>query len=106
MADELENNQEYTYKAYTYNPSDSTYKVTGGSTNPWRDREQIKQINTDLQVQANYTNTFGKHTIGATLVAERINNHYTRNWLHASPQSNYLPLVTFAITDQYQDADQ
>lgn len=109
MADEIENNQEYTYKAYTYIPAtDSTaedYKVTGGSTNPWRDREQIKQINTTLQVQASYNNTFGEHTIGATVVAERLNNHYTRNWLHASPQSNFLPLVSFAIMDQYQDAD-
>ena len=105
MADELENNQEYTYKAYTYIDSNDTYKATGGSSNPWRDREQIKQINTDIQVQANYVNTFGKHSVGATLVAERIKNHYLRNWLHASPQSNFLPLVTFPIMDQYQDAD-
>ncbi len=104
MADELENNQEYTYKAYTY--KDSQYVVTGGSTNPWRDREQIKQINTDVQVQGSYNNTFGKNTISATLVSERIQQHYTRNWLHASPQSNDLPLVYFNITDQYQDADQ
>jgi len=106
MADELENNQEYTYKAYTYNPSDSTYKVTGGSTNPWRDREQIKQINSDLQLQANYNNNFGQSTVGATVVAERIQNHYLRNWLHASPQSNFLPLLSYPIIDQYQDADQ
>jgi TonB-linked SusC/RagA family outer membrane protein len=110
FADELENNQEYTYVAYTYIPAtDSTaedYKPTGGSTNPWRDREQIKHINTDLQVQANYNNTFGEHTIGATFVAERIKNHYLRNWLHASPQSNNLPLVYYNIMDQYQDADQ
>ncbi len=110
FADELENNQEYTYVAYTYIPAtDSTgedYKPTGGSTNPWRDREQIKNINTDVQVQANYNNTFGKHTIGATFVAERIKNHYLRNWLHASPQSNNLPLVYYNIMDQYQDADQ
>ena len=105
MADELENNQEYTYKAYTYIDSNKTYKATGGSTNPWRDREQIKQINSDLQLQVNYNNTFGRHTFGGTVVAERINNHYLRNWLHASPQSNFLPLVSYAITDQYQDAD-
>jgi len=110
FADELENNQEYTYTAYTYIPAtDSTaedYKPTGGSTNPWRDREQIKHINTDIQVQLNYNNTFGEHTIGATVVAERIKNHYLRNWLHASPQSNNLPLVYYNITDQYQDLDQ
>ncbi len=110
MADELENNQEFTYVAYTYIPgTDSTqeqYKPTGGSTNPWRDREQIKQINTDIQLQASYNNTFGKNSISATVVSERIQNHYLRNWLHASPQSNGLPLVYINITDQYQDADQ
>jgi TonB-linked SusC/RagA family outer membrane protein len=110
FADELENNQEYTYVAYTYIPAtDSTaedYKPTGGSTNPWRDREQIKHINTDIQLQANYNNTFGQNTVGATFVAERIKNHYLRNWLHASPQSNNLPLVYYNIMDQYQDADQ
>jgi TonB-linked SusC/RagA family outer membrane protein len=109
LADELENNQEYTYKAYTYIPAtDSTeenYKVTGGSTNPWRDREQIKHINTTLQVQANYNNNFGKSSVGATLVAERIKEHYLRNWLHANPQSNFLPLVTYPIVDQYTDED-
>lgn len=110
FADELENNQEYTYVAYTYTPAtDSTaeqYKPTGGSTNPWRDREQIKHINTDIQVQGSYNNTFGENTISATLVAERIKNHYLRNWLHASPQSNNLPLVYYNIMDQYQDLDQ
>lgn len=105
LADELENNQEYTYKAYTYSPSDSTYKVTGGSTNPWRDREQIKHINTTLQVQANYNNNFGKSSVAATVVAERIQEHYLRNWLHANPQSNFLPLVTYPIVDQYTDED-
>ena len=110
IADELENNQEYTYVAYTYVPAtdstDENYKPTGGSTNPWSDREQIKHINTDIQLQANYNNTFGEHTIGATVVAERIKNHYLRNWLHASPHSNNLPLVYYNIMDQYQDADQ
>lgn len=109
MADLLSNNQEYTYDAYTYIPgTDSTseeYRRTGGATNPWRDREQIKQINTTLQAQASYNNTFGQHTIGATLVAERLKNHFRRNWLHASPQSNALPLVYFNIMDRYEDAD-
>lgn len=60
FADYLENNQEYTYNAFTYNPDTKNYDITGGSTNPWRDREQIKQINTNAQLQVNYNNTFGK----------------------------------------------
>jgi TonB-linked SusC/RagA family outer membrane protein len=110
FADNLENNQEYTYKAYTYIPASGTtpeeYRATGGSTNPWRDREQIKQINTNVQAQVNYNNKFGDHSIGATVVAERINNHYRRNWIHASPISNNLPLIYFPTMDQYQDVDE
>ncbi|MHA4810067.1 SusC/RagA family TonB-linked outer membrane protein [Flavitalea flava] len=103
FADYLENNQEYTYNAYTYHPDTKTYQITGGSTNPWRDREQIKNVNTTQQLQLNYNNTFGLHTIGATVVAERINIDNRRNWLHASPISNNLPLIYFPIMDQYQD---
>lgn len=109
IADMLLNNQEYTYKAYTYIPAAGTtpeeYRATGGSTNPWRERDQRKQINTTIQGQANYNNTFGEHTIGATLVAERLENHYRRNWLHASPISNNLPLIYFPTMDQYTDED-
>jgi TonB-linked SusC/RagA family outer membrane protein len=103
VEDFLSNNQEYTYNAYTYRPETKTYEVTGGSTNPWRDREQVKQINTNAQVQVNYNNTFGDHTVGATFVSERIKNNRTRNWLHASPISNQLPLIYFPTMDQYQD---
>jgi len=105
VSDYLENNQEYTYNAYTYNPDTKNYDITGGSTNPWRDREQIKQINTNTQVQVNYNNTFGENTVAATVVAERIKNHYTRNWLHASPISNALPLIYFPTVDRYEDND-
>lgn len=106
FADNLLNNQEYTYKAYTYNPGDSTYKVTGGATNPWRERGQTKNINTTLQAQLNYNASFGKSTVAATVVAERLKLHYLYNWLHANPQSNFLPLVSYPIIDQYQDVDQ
>jgi len=109
IADNYENNQEYTYKAYTYVPATETtpeeYKVTGGSTNPWRDRNQVKQVNTTAQVQLSYNNTFGEHTVGATLVSERIELHRKRNWIHASPISNSLPLIYFPTMDQYVDED-
>lgn len=106
FADELLNNQEYTYKAYTYHPSDSSYEVTGGATNPWRERGQTKNINTTLQLQAAYNKNFGDNSISATVVAERLQLHHLYNWLHANPQSNYLPLVSYPIIDQYNDVDQ
>ncbi len=105
LADRLLNNQEYTYEAYTYSPATDTYDVTGGSTNPWREREQRKEFATTSQFQLNYANTFGKHAVGATAVAERLTNRHLRNWLHGNPISNNLPLIYFPIIDRYDDSD-
>ncbi|MEJ7768379.1 MAG: SusC/RagA family TonB-linked outer membrane protein, partial [Chitinophagaceae bacterium] len=105
IADLLYNNQEYTYKTYTYRPATGAYDQTGGSTNPWREREQVKQINVTTQAQLNYNNTFGEHTIGATVVNERIKQQRRRNWIHSVPSSNALPLIYFNTADQYQDSD-
>ncbi|MDB5127797.1 TonB-dependent receptor [Mucilaginibacter sp.] len=105
VEDYLLNNQEYTYNAYTYRPATDTYDVTGGSTNPWREREQVKEFNKTTQLQLNYNNTFGKHTVAGTVVAERIELQHLRNWIHASPISNNLPLIYFPTADQYQDRD-
>jgi TonB-linked SusC/RagA family outer membrane protein len=105
LADYLLNNHEYTYTTYTYNPVDDTYKPTGGSTNPWREREQTKQINITQQLKLNYSHSFGLHTVGALLVNERIKNQRLRNWIHAVPSTNALPLIYFSTADTYQDSD-
>jgi TonB-linked SusC/RagA family outer membrane protein len=105
LADHLLNNHEYTYSTYTYNPADDTYRATGGSTNPWREREQIKQINTTSQIQLNYSRTFGAHSVSATFVNERIRNQRLRNWIHSVPVINDLPLIYFSTTDTYDDSD-
>jgi hypothetical protein len=88
-----------------YDPATETYNPSGGSSNPWREREQIKQINTTAQGQLNYNKKFGKHAIGATLVAERLTTRRQRNWLHANPVSNNLPLIYFPTIDRYEDSD-
>lgn len=106
IADLLYNNQEYTYKTYTYRPATDKYDQTGGSTNPWREREQIKQINVTTQAQLNYNNTFGEHTVGATVVNERISQQRRRNWIHSVPSSNALPLIYFNTADRYEDSDE
>ena len=105
IADFLYNNHEYTYDTYTYSPTDKSYTRTGGSINPWREREQIKQINVSTQGQVNYNNKFGNHSIGATFVAERIKNQRLRNWIHSVPTTNVSSLIYFATADQYQDSD-
>lgn len=105
LADYLLNNHEYTYNGFKYDPATEAYNPSGGSSNPWREREQIKQINTTAQGQLNYNKNFGKHTIGATVVAERLASRRQRNWLHANPVSNNLPLVYFPTIDRYEDSD-
>lgn len=102
---QLLNNQEYTYNVYTYNQSDSTYKVTGGSSNPWRERTQETIISTTTQLQASYNRTFGKHSIDVTFVNERIKRRDQSNWVHAVPTTNALPLIYFATMDTYNDGD-
>ncbi|MCS3736668.1 SusC/RagA family TonB-linked outer membrane protein [Mucilaginibacter dorajii] len=105
IADELLNNHEYTYNAYTYNQTTKNYDITHAVTNPWREREQRKELNTTTQFQLSYNNTFGKSTVGGTFVAERTHLEHLRNWLHASPISNNLPLIYLPTVDTYQDSD-
>jgi TonB-linked SusC/RagA family outer membrane protein len=102
-ADRLLNNFEYTFKAYTYRPATDTYEVTGGSSNPYRQRIQAKVFNTTTQALLNYTNTFGKSTIGGTLVAERLTIKNLSATVHSIPVSNNLPLIYFPTSDSYDD---
>lgn len=104
LADYMLNNHEYTYSTYTYNRIDQTYTATGGSTNPWREREQSKVINTTQQVKLNYNRTFGLHTVGATFVNERIKSQRLRNWIHSVPSTNVLTLIYFNTADTYNDS--
>jgi TonB-linked SusC/RagA family outer membrane protein len=105
LADYVLNNHEYTYNTYTYRPATGAYDITGGSNNPYREREQRKEFATTAQAQLNYANTFGLHTIAATLVAERIKLQHVRNYIHSSPISNNLPLIYFPTADTYNDSD-
>ena len=105
IADYVLNNHEYTFDAFTYRPETQIYERTNGSTNPWREREQIKQINTTAQAQLNYFNKFGNHAIGATFVAERLATNRIRNWIHAVPTTNALPLIYFPTADRYDDSN-
>jgi TonB-linked SusC/RagA family outer membrane protein len=105
LADYVLNNHEFTYDTFTYRPATDTYDRTGGSNNPYREREQRKEFATTLQGQVNYNNTFGKSTIGAIFVAERIKLQHQGNYIHASPISNNLPLIYFPTADTYNDRD-
>jgi TonB-linked SusC/RagA family outer membrane protein len=105
VADRLMNGHEYTYDAYTYNEQTGEYERTGGSTNPWRERGTRKIFENVLQGHLLYNNTFGKHTVGGTFVAERINRREQDVWVHAVPKTNVLPILQFADMDTYNDSD-
>ncbi len=104
-ANELLNNHEYTYDAYTYDPKDSTYNITGGSSNPWRERRQRTILSSNVQLQADYVRQFGKHNIDLTFVNERTRRQDMNNWLHSVPTTNILPLIYFNTMDTYNDGD-
>ncbi|WP_295128204.1 SusC/RagA family TonB-linked outer membrane protein [uncultured Chitinophaga sp.] len=106
LADRLLNNHEFTYKTYTYYPAEDTIRENGGSTNPWRERIQAKVINVNMQGQVTYANSFGKHNINATLVAERIKWQRLTNRVHSVPTTNSLPLIYFSNMDTYEDNDE
>ncbi|MDI9876535.1 SusC/RagA family TonB-linked outer membrane protein [Flectobacillus rivi] len=105
IADRVMNGHEYTYQAYTYNPTDNSYKVTGGSTNPWRERGTRKVMRNIYQGQLSYNNTFGKHNVGGVFVTERQEQRYQDQWVHSVPKTNVLPLVYFTTMDTYNDTD-
>src|SRR5690606_6515604 len=88
FANQIMNGHEYTYKVYDYDEENDEYIVTGGSSNPWREREYESVIENVLQGQLNYNNAFGKHVIGGTFVYERIQRNHTVQWQHAVPKTN------------------
>lgn len=100
---------EYTYDAYTYFEATDTqeeeYRVTGGSSNPWRQRnvDKIQKINT--QIGLNYSNVFGEHEVGALFLAERFEERFRGTFVRSVPKTNILPLIYFNDVVDYNDQD-
>ncbi|MGS2761876.1 SusC/RagA family TonB-linked outer membrane protein [Sinomicrobium sp. M5D2P9] len=105
FADRVLDGHEYTYEAYTYHPDTDTYEVTGGSTNPWRERENRKVIRQLYQGQLHYKNSFGNHNIESFFVVERKEDRNMRQWVHSVPDNNDLPLIYFKDMDTFDDSD-
>jgi TonB-linked SusC/RagA family outer membrane protein len=108
-ADNVLDVHEYTYDVYTYFPataeSPEEYRRTAGSDNPWRERRQQKIFEEVVQGQLNYSNKFDKHTVGGSLVYERISRRHLNNWMTSIPTNNVLPLIQFADINRFTDAD-
>lgn len=96
---------EYTYDTYTYNPTTQVYTRTGGSQNPYRQRV-VNKIDENIgQLQLHYTNTFGKHTITAIALTERLRKRERNVEARTVPKTNTLPVMQFADIVAYNDAD-
>lgn len=96
---------EYTYDTYTYNPTTQQYNKTGGSQNPYRQRV-VNKIDENIgQLQLNYTNTFGKHTITALALTERLLRRERNVEARTVPKTNTLPIMQFADIVAYADGD-
>lgn len=100
-ATNLLNNHEFTYDAYTYDPSTDTYTRTGGSTNPWQERGQDLITEDNIQVQLNYSNSFGDHNVDATAVSEWFQREERLTWEHNVPPVNELDIIQYADMDQF-----
>jgi TonB-linked SusC/RagA family outer membrane protein len=105
IADNVINGHEYTYNVYTYHPETGVYEQKVGSSNPYRERRNEKVLTNTYQLQANYNRTFGKHTFGGLLLAERLDRFRTYTFQHAVPQTNVLPVLQFADMDGQDFAD-
>ncbi|MDR8390189.1 SusC/RagA family TonB-linked outer membrane protein [Aliifodinibius sp. S!AR15-10] len=100
-ATNLLNNHEFTYDAYTYDPSTDTYNRTGGSTNPWQERGQDLITEDNVQVQLNYNNSFGDHNVAATAVSEWFQRDESLTWEHNVPPVNELDIIQYEDMDTY-----
>lgn len=104
-ANRFKTNHEFTYDAYTYDPVNDVYNRTGGSTNPWQERQQTLVNEDDIQGQVNYQNDFGRHSVGATFVTEWYQRRWQDNWIHDVPPVNELDIIRFNAMDTYDDTD-
>tara|TARA_R110002050_G_scaffold171113_2_gene303113 strand:- start:19311 stop:22454 length:3144 start_codon:yes stop_codon:yes gene_type:complete len=106
ISDQVLNGHEYTYDAYTYDEPNDAYNVTGGSSNPWRERRNRKIIKTLSQGQLQYKKSFADdHNIEALLIVERQEQSDQNQWMRSVPETNILPLIYFANVVDFNDYD-
>ncbi len=97
------NNHEFTFNAYTYNPTTKTYDVTGGSQNPWQERGTELITDVVARGEINYQNSFGLNNISGVFAAERDMRQDNSTWLHDVPALNTMNIIQFPTMDTYND---
>ena len=98
---------EWTYDAYTYDPDNDTYNVVvgGGNQNPIRRTGRRNILDKFSQFQLSYNKTIRKHQVSTVVAYEYSFNDNTYLYVHSVPQNNYIPTMLFAeqdvLTDQW-----
>lgn len=85
---------EYTYKVYSYDKATDTYNEQWGNQNPWRRRLKEQRIEQTFQAQLNYDHTFNQmHHVSGVLGIETFEKK--QDWLQYNilPTNNYIPLT-------------
>lgn len=103
LANRWMDNQEYTYKLYSYDEKTNTYPVVFSMDNPWRERsiERVEEFTSQFRLA--YNNQFGKHGLNAVFAAETITREEPKVYVHDRPASNELSLIYFPTLDTYDD---
>ena len=99
----VKNNQEYTYKLYSYDEATDTYPVMFENTNPWREREVGHEEELSSNIQLSYNKKFGDHSVAAIVGFEAIKRDTPHSWLHSVPTANSLHLIDYPTMDTYDD---
>lgn len=85
---------EYTYKVYSYDKATDTYNEQWGNQNPWRRRLKEQRIEQTFQAQLNYDHTFNQmHHVSGVLGIETFEKK--QDWLQYNtlPTNNHIPLT-------------
>jgi len=102
-ANQIVNNQEYTYKLYGYDEATDTYPVIFENNNPWRERTMGHNEELTANVQLNYVKSFGEHNVNAVVGFESSKLNTPNVWVHSVPTANSLHLIDYETMDTYND---
>ena len=106
MADNVIDNFEYAYDAYTYNSDKDTYDKKAVNATANREQTHKKVFNTMLQFMINYNRTFAeKHNVSAVLANERTTYRTTDELVKASPNNNVIPIIMLGDIKGYTASD-
>ena len=103
FAYEYQNNQEFTYKLYDYDPITDTYPVVANNENPYRERRNKQVEEQSSNIQLSWNKKFGGHSFNAMTGFTSELRKTPESWVHSIPAANSLSLIYFTTMDTYDD---